>query len=105
MAPLFSPMLSSPSPPQMNTDLPMATTAAFERAAICGGGMAIGNQPPAQTLSTHVRFAVQVTVQGPLALPAASDSPALPPVTLLAPPVEASPPFAPPVPNESSCNR
>jgi len=90
MAPLPSatPLLSRP--PQMNTDLPIATDADFDRAAIVNGGEAIRTQPPSQRFERQERPALQAFAQPELPAVGAGLPP--PPDALLgAPPSEDSP--------------
>ena len=91
----------------MNTALPTATDAAFDRATSANGGGAIGTQPLSQRFATHRRGALQPTVQlavsPPLPAPLAARF-GSPPVSPAPPTVPEPPPWSKPA-GSSSSNR
>src|SRR5436190_18506987 len=65
MSPLSSALPRASSPPQMNTDLPIATDAAFERATVPTGGAFMLTQPALHTLPAQLRPWLQALPQPP----------------------------------------
>ena len=67
MAPLSSTAPELSEPPQMNTDSPMATEAARQRAAMpsAAGGDDMDTQPPVHALDMQERGALQLSPQTP----------------------------------------